>query len=358
MGILKNKDAILDMVISTVIALFAGFLAGALLLLASGYDPISAYALMLEKVAGDWGQVIGKATPLIFTGLAVAIPYSVGMINLGAEGQVVAGALVSAIVGAQVTGLPPLVHIPLVLFAGAISGMLFSAFCGWAKLRFGANEVVTTVMLNSVVLLLAEYCANGPLNGVPSQPQTAIIQDSAKLSKFYPTDSWSTGIFIAVAAALISWVFLKRTVLGYEMRAAGLNQVASRYKGINISATALLAMALGGALAGMGGACEVMGVKYSYYQGFVTNYGYTGMGVALIAWNNPIAVIPSAVFLAAIRVGGMALDRLTDIPSHFIWVLQGAMIIAMAIRGLRGMIVQGCRRVFRRFFRKSSRTAE
>ena len=313
-------------------------MAGAILLLVSGYDPLSAYALMLEKVTSNWGQVIGKATPLIFTGLAVALPNSVGMINLGAEGQVVAGALLAAIAGAQLTGLPAWLHVPIVALAGALAGMLLSTFCGWAKLRFSANEVVTTVMLNSVILLFAEYCANGPLNGVPSQPQTAIIQDSAILPKFHPTDSWSTAIFFALAMAVISWVFLRKTVLGYEVRAAGLNPVASQYKGINIKTTALLAMALGGALAGMGGACEVMGVKYSYYQGFVTNYGYTGMGVALIAWNSPLAVIPSAIFLAAIRVGGMALDRLTDIPSHFIWVLQGAMIISMAIRGLKEML--------------------
>lgn len=324
------KEKTVEALFSTAIALLVGFLLGALLLRISGYDPVSVYKLMFDKIVADFGLVVGKATPLIFTGLAMAIPYSIGMVNLGAEGQIAIGAFCAALIGAYIP-LPSGVHVLLVLAGGALAGMLCSTLCGFLKLRFQASEVVTTVMLNSVILYLMEYAVNGPLNGVPSQPQTRPILETAYLPKFSIRAEWSTAIFIALAAAILVWVFINKTVAGYEMRASGLNLRTSLYKGINVKASALLAMALGGLFAGLGGACEVMGLEHSYYHGFVTNYGYTGMAVALIARNNPLAVIPAAIFLAMIRVGGVALDRMTDIPSHFIWVLQGTMIIALSV---------------------------
>ena len=353
MNLINRKDKFLETLISTFIPLLAGFLLGALLLWGSGYDPWSAYSLMFKKVFEDFGLVIGRATPLIFTGLALAIPYSVGLLNLGAEGQIVVGALLGALIGAYLP-LPAVLHIPLIMISGAVGGMLCALFCGYLKLKFGASEVVTTVMLNSVIMLLAEYCVNGPLNGMPSQPQTAPILNTAKLPKFDIRADYSVAIFIAVAVSIIMWIFINKTVLGYEMRASGLNLKASRYKGININSASLLAMGIGGLIAGMGGAVEVMGTQYSYYHGFLNNYGYTGMGVALIARNNPIAVIPAAIFLAAIRVGGMSIDRLTPIPSHFIWVLQGMMIIALAIPNMMSLVVSIKNAFLRLFIRKNA----
>lgn len=323
-----------EITFATLITIFLGFLIGALSLRMAGYNPLGAYDLMFSKILGNFGQVIGKATPLIFTGLAVAMPYSVGMINLGAEGQMVAGAFVGALAGAYIPGLPALIHIPLCILLGGLMGMLLALLCGWLKFKLGANEVVTTVMLNSVIIYICEYLSNGPLNGVPSQPQTKIILDSARIGKFRSTDNWSYAIFIALAFAVAVWIFIRKTVMGYKVRSSGLNPIASSYKGINITVSSLLAMALGGALAGVGGVCEALSVRYSYYHGFLTNYGYTGMGVALIAWSHPLAIIPSAAFLSAIRVGGLALDRQTDIPSHFIWILQGSMIMILGARGI------------------------
>lgn len=350
MNLIKNKDKKLETLISTAFSLLAGFLLGALLLWCSGYDPWSAYSLMFKKVFADFGLVIGRATPLIFTGLAFAIPYSVGLLNLGAEGQIIVGAMVGALIGAYLP-LPSIIQIPLIMVGGAMGGMLCAVLCGYLKLKFGASEVVTTVMLNSVIMLLAEYCVNGPLNGMPSQPQTAPILDTAKLPKLDIRADYSTAIFIAIAVAILMWIFINKTVLGYEVRASGLNLKASRYKGINVTTVSLLAMSMGGLIAGMGGAVEVMGTQHSYYHGFLANYGYTGMGVALIARNNPIAVIPAAIFLAAIRVGGMAIDRLTPIPSHFIWVLQGMMIIALAVPNMMSLVV-GIKDFFMNLFKQ------
>lgn len=332
-------------IISTLIALCIGLAAGALILGISGYNPLHVYGIMLEKVSTDFGQVVGVTTPLIFTGLAVALPSTVGLVNLGAEGQMIAGALVASIVGAQITGLPAWIHIPLVALSGIVTGMVLSGFCGWLKIRFRANEVVTTVMLNSVVSLVGEYLVNGPLNGATGMPQTAMIQESAIIHKFNPTDLWSATIFIGIAAAILIWVFLKKTVLGYEVQAAGLNSSAAAYKGINTKRAALLAMALGGAMAGLGGACEVMSAQHSYFQSFLDDYGFTGIGVARIAWDNPIAIIPSAFFLGAIRVGGFAIDRIVGIPSQFIWLLQGVVIIALAIPNLSSEIIEMCKSI-------------
>jgi len=344
----RRRAKIVEVFVSTAVSIVLGFLVGGLLLRISGYNAMGAYAVMFGKVINDFGLVVGKATPLIFTGLAIAIPYSIGLVNLGAEGQMLVGAFAAAMVGSYIH-VPAFIHVPLVILAGALAGTMFSTFCGFLKLRFKANEVVTTVMLNSVVSLLAQYCVNGPLNGEPSQPQTKMIDETAYLSKFSVRDEYSTAIFIAIAVAIIIWVFMNKTVLGYEMRAVGLNMKASLYKGIRVEQISLLAMSLGGLIAGIGGSCEVMGLQHNYYQGFVQNYGYTGIGVALIARNNPLAVIPAAFFLAIIRVGGIAIGRQTPIPSYFIWVLQGVIIVTLAIPNIMEHLKQTAYAIIRFF---------
>lgn len=351
-------DRAKNIALCTIITIILGFIIGALSLGITGYNPMDAFSIMYTKVAENFGQVIGKATPLIFTGLAIAIPYSVGLINLGAEGQMIAGSFVGALVGAYVPGLPPVIHITLCILAGSLTGLLFALFCGWMKFKLGASEVVTSVMLNSVILFICEYLANGPLNGVPSQPQTKIVLDSARIGKFNSTDNWTYAIFIALAFAVATWIFVRKSVTGYKIRASGLNPMASRYKGINVTVASLLAMAIGGALAGAGGVCEALSVRYSYYHGALTNYGYTGMGVALIAWSNPLAIIPSAGFLAAIRVGGLALDRQTDIPSQFVWILQGSMIMILGARGIMDKLSEFGNLIRNRFIRVKKRSAE
>lgn len=349
-----NREKLVETIISTIVAISVGFLVGALLLGLSGYNAMSAYMVIWNKVTSDFGLVIGKATPLIFTGLAVAIPYSIGLVNLGAEGQMVMGAFVAAMLGAYVS-LPAWIHVPLLLVGAAAAGLLCAAVCGVLRLKCHANEVVTTVMLNSIIILLAQYLSNGPLNGDAAQPRTPYILETAYLPKFSERHEFSSAIFIAIIAAVIIWVFLKKTVAGYEMRAAGFNMKASFYKGIDVNRASLMAMAIGGLMAGIGGACEVMGLQHNYYHGFVNNYGYTGVGVALIARNNPLAAIPAAFFLAMIQVGGIAMDRQTDIPSYFTWVLQGAIIIFLAVpnmtehlRNLYTAVINALKKLFRK----------
>lgn len=329
-GFLKSKN-VMETIVSTTIALVMGLLLGALVLAVAGYSAVSAYSVMLSKITKDFGQVLGNATPLIFTGLAVAIPYSVGFFNLGAEGQILFGSFVAAMAGTYITGLPPALHIIVTLLLAGLGGMLVGAFIALLKLKFNASETVVAIMLNNILLCLGEYAVNGPFRDATDAPRTIQILDSAILQKALPTDSYSPALYIAIACAIFAWLFLNKTVLGYETRAVGLNPHASRYKGINIGAMALLGMALGGLFAGLGGAGEVMGIQYCYYHGHVTSMGYTGIGVALVARKNPLAVIPSALLFAALRVGGMTLDRLTSIPSYFIWILQGTIIIFLAI---------------------------
>lgn len=329
-SILKKYN-IAETAASTLISLVMGLLVGSIVLSVAGYSPLSAYSVILSKTIGDFGQVVGYATPLVFTGLAVAIPYSVGIFNLGAEGQIIAGSFAAALAGTYFTGLPRLMHIPLTLLCAGLAGMLVSALIATLKLRFNASETVVAIMFNSIILLLAEYAVNYPLRDPTDAPKTVAILESAQLGKANPTDSYSSAIYLAAVCAVLAWLFLNKTVLGFEAKSAGFNPFASRYKGVNIAAMSLLGMALGGMFAGIGGAGEVMGLQHCYYHGHVANMGYTGVGVALVARKNPLAVIPSAFLFAAIRTGGMTLDRLTNIPSYFIWVLQGTIIIFLAV---------------------------
>ncbi len=317
--------------LSTIIALAMGFLLGSVVLLVAGYNPLNAYGVMFTKAVGDFGQVIGYATPLIFTGLAVALPYSVNIFNMGVEAQIIAGSFAAALAGIYFTGLPAFIHIPLTLLCGALAGALISSLIVVLKLKFNASETVVGIMFNSIVLLLAEFGVRHPFKDPSDSPKTVNILETAELAKHQPADTYSTAIYIAIACCILAWLFLKKTVPGFEVKAAGFNPFASRYKGINIATMSLLGMALGGVFAGLGGAGEVMGLQHSYYHGTITNLGYTGVGVALVARKNPLAVIPSAFLFAAIRSGGMTLDRLTNIPSPFILVLQGTIVFFLAV---------------------------
>lgn len=326
-----NYKGIYEITLSTAAALLIGLCLGAVVLMVAGYDPLNAYAVMWSKISRDFGQVVGYATPLIFSGLAIAIPYSVNIFNLGAEGQMIAGSFAAAMVGIYCTGLPAAVHIPLTLLAGGAAGMLISTLIVTLKIKFNASETVVAIMLNSILLYLGEWAVNYPMRDDSDAPKTVEILETAVLPKQNLTDSYSPAIYIAIACAVLLWFITRKTVIGYEARATGFNAQASRYKGINIVTMALVGMMAGGFLAGLGGAGEVMGNQHCYYHGHVTDMGYTGVGVALVARKNPLAVIPSAFLFAAIRSGGMALDRLTNIPSYFIWILQGTIIIVLAV---------------------------
>lgn len=307
-----------------------------LVLLFSGFDVANGYRALLQGAFGSKiaiADVLARATPLIFAGLAVALPFRAGLFNVGAEGQLLLGALGAAVVG-QMIGLPPPVHLVLILLGSAAIGALWGLIPALLKTHYGAHEVITTIMLNYVAILLIGYLVNYPLHPAEElSPATGPIVSSAELPQLIAGSQLTPGILLAALGAILSYVLLKWIPTGYEIRAVGLNAQAAEAAGILRGTVWMKAMALGGALAGIGGAVEVLGVHRRYIEGFSPGYGFDGIAVALIAYSDPLAVLPAALALGAIRAGALNMDRTTDIPSDFILVVQGIMLLFLALPG-------------------------
>ena len=305
-----------------------------LLLWSLGYNVVDAYTALLRGAFGRRaavGDVLARMTPLVFVGLAVAVPYRAGLFNVGGEGQLIVGALTAAVFG-QIEGLATLIHIPFVILCAALAG----AICGWVpaalKHWFGAHEVITTLMLNSLIVLAASYLVNYPLHPDDEiSPATAPVASSATLSRLIVGSQVSLGIVLAVVCAVGFHVILFHTASGYEIRAVGLNPSAAIAVGIRQGRTWMTAMSMGGAAAGVGGAIEVLAVHRRFVDGFSEGYGYSGIAVALIAFGAPLGVLASAALFGVIRGGSLEMDRVTDIPPELILVLQGVTLLVLAL---------------------------
>lgn len=317
-----------------IIAILLAFLVGAIVLWATGYSPINAYMAVLKGAFGDVygiGQTLTKATPLIFTALAFLFAFKCGLFNIGAEGQLLIGGFTAALVGIYFSDLPMYVHLPLALLAGAAGGALWGFIPGILKARLGAHEVITSMMLSYVALYITSYMVNYPFKAPPGWvAQTVFVAPSAELPRILAPTQLSASIFIAIAMAAIVALVLNRTVVGYEVRAIGLNMPAAESNGINVKKTMVLAFVVSGALAGLGGAGEILGVHRRFIDGFSPGYGFDGLAVALIGGLNPIGAVFAAILFGALRAGGMTMNTITGVPIDIVSVLQGLVVLFVA----------------------------
>jgi ABC-type uncharacterized transport system permease subunit len=302
--------------------------------------PITQYFSALSDLIGTiWKGSFGTSrntmatlveiTPLIFTGVANAVAFRCGLFNIGVAGQFVLGMMAGAVVG-TIPGLSPIIHIPLMIISGIIAGGLWGAVPGYLKARFGTSEVINTIMMNYISLAFANYIILRTRFGVAGKASTATIQESAKLARFMNTSQANISIFIAIAVAIfIAWLLWKTTI-GYEIRAVGINPSGAEYGGVNIAKNAVLAMVISGAIAGLGGATHVAGVTH-LAQDFmaVPSYGFDGIAVALLAKNNPVACIASAVLFGALNSSSRAL-QISGIPKQIVFLIQSIIIIFVA----------------------------
>jgi ABC-type uncharacterized transport system permease subunit len=316
-----------------IIAVLLALLVGALVLAATGHSPIEAYAAILMGAFGDIhgiGQTFTQATPIIFTALAFLFAFKCGLFNIGAEGQLLMGGLTAALVGISTTGLPAFVHLPLALIAGAAGGALWGLFPAVLKAKLGANEVITTLMLSYVAVGITSYMVTYPIKAPGMVPQTVLIAASAELPGILPPTQLSASFIIAlISAGMVSYL-LQRTTIGYEIRAIGLNTKAAESGGISIKKGIILALVASGALAGLGGAGEILGVHHRFIDGFSPGYGWDGLAVALIGGLNPYGVIFAAVFIGALRSGGQSMSRSTGVPLDIVFILQALVILFVA----------------------------
>lgn len=268
-------------------------------------------------------------TPLIFTGLAHSLAFKTGLFNIGVEGQFIIGMITAALVG-QIPGIPHILHILLIIATGMIAGGIWAGIPGYLKAKLGTNEVVNSIMMNFIGMYLSNYLVMGPFRK-PGTASTQLIQDSAKLTRFVsPNDRVNTALFIGIGFAILVYILLWKTTTGYELRAVGLNPDAAEYGGISINKNIILAMALSGALAGLGGATHISGIQHQANQLFgFPNFGFDGITVALVAKSNPIGVIFSALLFGALNYSSAGL-QVVGIPSQIASLIQGIVILFIA----------------------------
>lgn len=336
-----------------VLAVITAFVVGALFVLAIGDDPIRTYGLLLGS-AVSWPDGVGYtlfyATPLIFTGLAVAVALRCGLLNIGAEGQLYVAAFLTAWVGIKFGGaelsfmnLPAILLVPLACAAAIIGGSIWGAIPGVLKARFGSHEVINTIMLNFIAIALMSYFTQYHFK-MPGDPilQTYPIGESAhipRLGSFIPglpeRLPVNFAFVIAIVTCVLVYVFLWKTKWGYEIRATGANPTAAEYGGISPRKQIVVAMAVSGGLAGMVAINEVLGFRYRYYDGFSANYGFTGIAVALLGRNHPVGVFLAAILFGMLIRGGIFVDAFTDhVSKDLVEVLQAVVILFVAAEAL------------------------
>lgn len=301
------------------------------------------------------------ATPYIFAGLAVAVGFRCGLFNIGVEGQLFMGAIFSVWVGYTFKGLPLFIHLPLALVAGALGGALWALPPAILKAKVGAHEVINTIMMNYIAFRLSDWLLNGPMmrpgNANPISPS---IEPSAELPRFFADPiRLHLGFFLALGVAVFVWWFLFRTTLGFELRTVGSNPNAARYSGMSITRNYIIAFMLSGALAGLAGANEVLGVNHNLAMAFSAGYGFDSIALALLGKSHPFGVVLSALLFGTLRSGGTRMQNVAQIPVDIIGVIQALVIAFIAapaiIRAIYrvGSARKGAEAVFTRGWGKS-----
>jgi ABC-type uncharacterized transport system permease subunit len=316
------------------LSIITSLIIGAVIIWASGADVYAAYKGLWQGAFGNAraiSETFVSTTPYILTGLAVAFGFRCGLFNIGAEGQLYAGAIAAAYIGYACNGLPHFIHLPIAIIAGIIAGGIWGAIPGYLKAKTGAHEVINTIMLNHIMLRLTDYLVKNPmLDPKASVPRTPYILKTAYLPKIFPGLRLHWGFILAIAAIFLIYFLLFKTKTGFEIRTVGLNQDAAHYAGMSISRNFVLAMAISGALAGLAGAGEVLGLNYNLPATFVSGFGFDAIAIALLAKSNPFAVFPSAMLWAALRNGAGLMQIRAQISIDLINIIQAFVIMFIA----------------------------
>jgi simple sugar transport system permease protein len=323
-----------------VFATLAALVLGAVMLLILKVNPITAYAALWEGAFGSanaFAETLVKATPLLLVALGICISFRGDVINIGGEGQMIIGAIFATWVGLTFTGLPGWLVITLAMLAGFLGGAIWGGIPGVLKAYFRVNEILSTVMMNAIAVQLMNFLLSGPMID-PSQaelaskiPQTARLLEIFRLPRLVPT-RLHLGALLAVILAILVYILLWRTTLGYRIRAVGQNPHASRYAGIKVQRYIVLALLLSGAFSGLAGATQVFGVNYRMItdgssSGFTGSAGFNGIVAALFGQLHPIWSIPASILFGALLVGANSMQRVVQVPSALVTALNGLVVV-------------------------------
>jgi ABC-type uncharacterized transport system permease subunit len=340
-------------VVTPFISILIAVLIGSVIIYLSGDDPITAFSAMFKGAFGNQraiGETLVRATPLIFTGLAVAYGFRAGLFNIGAEGQLFMGGLAAAFFGVQLAGYSIWISLPAILVLGAIAGAAWAFIPAVLKARVGAHEVITTMMFTYIARYIVSWLVVGKLKAPGQVPQTVELPATSRLPKlnelmpFLQPTRAHAGILIAVACAVGVWLILRNTTMGYEARAVGFNQSASKAGGISVNKTIVKSLCLSGALAGLAGTAEVMGLHYRLFDQFSSGFGFTGIAVALLAKNNPLGVIAAAILFGGLSAGAGTMQLEAGVSQKIIYIIQAIIIFLVAAESIVTWFVTRLRR--------------
>ena len=322
------------------LATLAALGVGAIMLMVFDANPVVAYGALIEGAFGSTNALadtLVKATPLLLVALGICIAFRGGVINIGGEGQLILGALAATVIGLSMPDSPGYVVIPLALIFGFIAGGAWGAIPGFLKAYFNVNEILSTIMMNAIAVQGMNYLLSGPmidpvqLEAASRIPQTARLNAAFDLVRLVPT-RLHLGTGLAIVAAFLVFIFLWRTVVGYRIRAVGLNANASRYAGINVPRHIVLSLLLSGAFCGLAGAIQIYGLHHRMFTdgsatGFTGSAGFNGIVVALFGQLHPLGAIPASFLFGALIVGANKLQRVMQVPSSFIIALNGLVVV-------------------------------
>ncbi len=315
-------------------AILATVLVASLLVLAAGASPLSVFGLVLKGAAGSQFalmETLTRATPLIFTGLAVAVAFRAKLWNIGAEAQLYAGAILTVVLGTGALPLPAFILLPLIAVFAALAGAMLLLGPAVLKVRFGVDEVVTTLLLNFVMILFVSMLLEGVLKDPAGLgwPQSQKLIADARLPRIVAGRRLHYGFVLALVSALAVWFVMKKTTLGYEMRAVGHNPEAARFAGMPVNLILIKTALISGGLAALAGFSEVAGLKGNLTLDLSPGFGYSGIVVAMLAMLNPLGVVVAAIFVAGIFVGADAMSRSAGVPSYIANVMVATALLTM-----------------------------
>lgn len=313
-------------------------LAAVVLIILSGASPIAAFSMFFNGIFGNlngFGEVFVKATPLILTGLGCSVAFRTGFFNIGAEGQFYMGALASAWVALNATGIPGPLRIVLAVLCGFFFGGLWALIAAMFKAKLGISEIIVTIMLNYIAInILGIAVRTFMMDPAGSIPQSPKLEPGVTLLRFLKPTRIHIGIFIALLAVVLVWFLMEKTSLGYEIKVVGFNKRAAACNGISVTKNIILSALLSGGLAGIAGAVEVMGVQKKLLEGISGGCGYTAVLIALLASNHPAGVLAAAILYAALEVGANSMQRQMGVPSAIVDFLIGLIVLLILGREL------------------------
>lgn len=318
-------------------AVILALIVGALLLWVAGYDVRDAYYNLYDGAFGNVYSIADtllNAIPLLFTGLAVAVAFRGGLFNIGAEGQLYAAALTTAVTAIALGHWPALPLVISALGSGAVAGALWGFIPGFLRAKTGAHEMITTIMFNYMAILLTTYLVKTYFKAPGPLDQTVVIPAAARLPELVVTTRLTWALVIALIFVVSADFVLRRTTLGFDIELIGSNEEAAAYAGVDVARRTMLTMALSGALAGLAGSTLVLGVLHRFITNMSPGYGFTAIAVALVGRAKPWGVVPAAVLFGALQAGGMSMQLFARIPSDVMTVVQGLVILFAAAPGL------------------------